>query len=176
MINTERLILRKWQDRDLKPFAQINSDKLVCEFLPKTLNRDESNALVEKIRSHFDKHDYGLYAIELRYTGQFIGFTGLNNPTFPAHFMPAVEIGWRIGSEYWGHGYATEAANAVLNYAFQALKIPEIVSFTVPENERSRNVMKKIGLQHNKQDDFDHPNLPKGHPLQRHVLYRLKKK
>ena len=174
MFETDRLILRQWQSSDLRPFADLNACKRVCEFLPKTLTVAESTEMAERIMAHFDRHGFGLYAVAQKDGEEFIGFTGLNIPSFEAHFMPAVEIGWRLAYKHWGCGYATEAAQAVLAHAFHTLNLPEIVSFTVPENIRSRRVMEKIGLHHTEKDDFDHPKLPDGHRLKRHVLYRLK--
>lgn len=129
--------------------------------------------LIARIEDHFEMHGFGLFAAELKETGTFIGFVGLSVPSFEAPFMPAVEIGWRIGFDHWGNGLATEGAQAVVNYAFETLKLPGLVSFTVPQNIRSRRVMEKIGMTHDPADDFDHPRLVAGHPLQRHVLYRL---
>lgn len=174
MIETERLTLRPWQSSDLQPFAELNACARVCELLPKPLTAAESDALAERIMAHFHEHGFGLFAVELKSSGEFIGFNGLSIPTFDAHFMPAVEIGWRLAHRHWGRGYATEAAKAALAHAFQTLRLPEIVSFTVPENTRSRRVMEKIGLHHDARDDFDHPGLPDGHRLKRHVLYRLR--
>ncbi|MDB2415471.1 GNAT family N-acetyltransferase [Rickettsiales bacterium] len=173
-IQTKRLILRSWKKEDLEPFAKLNACKYVCEFLPKPLIKSESDNLAERIIAHFDKHGFGLYAVERKDNGKFIGFTGLSIPIFEAHFMPAVEIGWRLSYENWGQGFATEAALAVRDYAFEELGLNEIVSFTAEKNASSRRVMEKIGMQHDKVDDFDHPSLPSDHPLQRHVLYRLK--
>jgi len=173
---TKRLVLRKWKEEDLAPFAELNACKHVCEFLPKTLSRVESDALAEKIMQHFDKHKFGLFAVERKDNNHFIGFTGLSIPGFEAHFMPAVEIGWRLSYEDWGQGFATEAAMAVRDYAFNKLRLDEIVSFTTEKNIASRRVMEKIGLNHSVADDFDHPSLPAGHRLSRHVLYRLEKK
>ena len=173
MIKTERLILREWEDSDFAPFAELNADVRVCEFLPKILTKDESDDLVKKVRYHFEAHGYGLYALEEISTGRFIGFTGLMIPDFEAHFIPAVEIGWRLDHKYWGHGYATEAAQAALEYAFNTLNLKEVVSFTVPKNIRSRRVMEKIGMRRKERDDFLHPKLPDGHRLQKHVLYRI---
>ena len=172
MIETDRLRLREWRKADLQPFAELNACEHVCEFLPKTLNATESNEMAGRIADHFVKHGFGLYAVELRAGNEFIGFTGLNTPSFEAHFMPAVEIGWRLAYSHWGRGYATEAGRAVLDHAFRTLKLSEIVSFTVPDNIRSRRVMEKIGLRHDEQGDFDHPGFPNGHRLRRHVLYR----
>ena len=175
MIETERLILRQWIESDLGPFAELNASPEVCAFLSKTLIRSESDAFARSIADHFKKHGFGLYAVELRAAGAFIGFTGLSVPNFPAHFMPAIEIGWRLAREYWGHGYVSEAAQAVLAHGFDRLGLNEIVSFTVPANSRSRKVMGRIGLRHDAKDDFDHPNYPDGHRLRRHVLYRRAK-
>ena len=117
----------------------------------------------------------GFWAASLIETGEFIGMIGLEDVYFKAHFTPAVEIGWRLAFDYWGKGYATEGAQAALQYGFESLNLNEIVSFTTLENMRSRHVMKKIGMHHDPKDDFDHPKLPEGHPLRRHMLYRLNK-
>jgi RimJ/RimL family protein N-acetyltransferase len=175
VIETERLRLRLWLESDRAPFARMNADRRVMEFMPACLSRKESNALADRIESHFDRHGFGLYAAELRSDGQFTGFIGISVPNFQAHFTPSVEIGWRLDSAYWGQGLATEGARAVVSHAFASLKTPELVSFTVPANLRSRRVMEKIGMTHNASDDFDHPNLPENHPLRRHVLYRLRR-
>jgi RimJ/RimL family protein N-acetyltransferase len=151
----------------------MNADPRVMEFMPGCLTHAESDSLVERIEAHFSRHGFGLYAAELREGHQFTGYVGLAVPNFEAHFAPCVEIGWRLGVPYWGQGLATEGARAVARYAFGQLKIRELVSFTVPANTRSRRVMEKIGMTHQAHDDFDHPNLPEGHPLRRHVLYRL---
>ncbi len=173
MFETKRLILREWKDEDIAPFAAMNQDPKVMEFFPATLSLDETKALVERIRQHFKTHGFGLFAVEIKETGEFIGFVGLMTPTFEAHFTPCVEIGWRIASAHWKQGYATEAAKMVLHMALEKYGLKEVVSFTAAINLPSIAVMKKIGLQHNPQDDFDHPRLDKAHPLSRHVLYRL---
>jgi RimJ/RimL family protein N-acetyltransferase len=172
---TERLILRRWRDSDREPFARINADPRVMEFMPAILTREESDRLAERIEHHFVEHGFGLYAAELRDEGSFIGFIGLAIPTFEAAFTPCVEIGWRLSAAHWGKGLATEGARAAVREAFDILKISELVSFTVPENFRSRRVMEKIGMTHDPADDFDHPSVPEGHPLRRHVLYRLER-
>ena len=120
-------------------------------------------------------HDYLpiFHNSPVRAVASFVGFVGLAIPRFEAHFTPCVEIGWRVASEYWNRGYASEAARAVLAFGFETLQLEEIVSFTVPGNFRSRRVMEKIGMKHNAADDFDHPLLPEGHPLRQHVLYRI---
>jgi RimJ/RimL family protein N-acetyltransferase len=174
VIETDRLILRRWRDDDLPDFAAINSDPRVMEFFPKTLNRAESDALASRIRDHFARKGFGLWAVEVPGIAAFIGLVGLSTPTFEAHFTPCVEIGWRLAREHWGNGYATEAARAVLDFGFRRLQLPEIVSFTVPSNRRSRGVMEKIGMTRSTLDDFEHPALPEGHQLRTHVLYRAR--
>ena len=173
ILTTERLILRRWRESDRETFARMNADPGVMEFFPALLSREESDALIDRIEAHFEEHGFGLFAAEVRGDGSLIGFTGLNNPDFPAPFMPSVEIGWRLRKEYWGRGLATEAARAVLYYGFETLRLKEIVAFTVPANTRSRRVMEKLGMAQDSAAEFDHPRLPAGHPLRRHVVYRL---
>ena len=136
------------------------------------LGPDESNALADRIGQHFDNHGFGLWAVEIPGVTPFAGFVGLAVPEFQAHFMPCVEVGWRLAAEYWGQGYATEGGRAALVFGFERLHLPEVVSFTVPENDRSRRVMERIGMAHEPADDFDHPNAPA--LRRRHVLYRIK--
>ncbi len=173
ILKTKRLILRTWQEQDLDPMSTINQDPLVCEFLPKIGDRAVTKTLIQLFINHYKNYGFTAYAVELKSRGEFIGFVGLLMPSFEAHFMPAVEIGWRLDSQHWGKGYATEAAKAVVDFAITTLKLEEVVSFTVEKNIRSRRVMEKIGMHHNPHDDFDHPKLPIYHPLCRHVLYRL---
>jgi RimJ/RimL family protein N-acetyltransferase len=171
---TERLRLRGWQAADLAPFAAMNADPDVMEFMAGLLDRAASDALVARIESGWAENEFGLWAVERRSDRRFIGFVGLSRPSFEAHFTPAVEVGWRLARDAWGHGYATEAARAALAFGFERAGLEEIVSFTVPANERSRRVMERLGMTRDPADDFDHPRLPDGHPLRRHVLYRLK--
>jgi RimJ/RimL family protein N-acetyltransferase len=175
VLETERLRLRNWQLSDREPFAQLNIDPRVMEFFPKRLSREESDAMVDRIESHFRAKGFGLYAAELRSDGRFVGYIGLHTPTFEAHFTPCVEIGWRVSSDVWGQGLATEGARAVVRHAFQELGLDEILSFTVPANQRSIRVMQKLGMTHDGADDFEHSNLPICHPLRSHVLYRLRR-
>lgn len=175
MIESARLILRRWRAEDRVPFAALNASPVVTEFLP-PLSRAESDALIDRIESHFDDRGFGFFAIERKDTGAFVGMAGLAVPRFEAHFMPAVEIGWRLAEAHWGHGFATEAARAALAHGFGPLGFEEIVAFTVPANRRSRAVMERLGMTRNPAEDFDHPNLEPGHPLRRHVLYRLKRR
>lgn len=175
VIETERLILRTWENKDIDPMAQIDQDPKVCEHLPAIGNRSATEALIKHIMRHYEQHGFSLYAVELKATHELIGFLGLMIPSFEAHFMPAVEIGWRLSSKHWGQGYATEGATAVLDYAFNQLGLKEIVSLTVPANVRSIRVMEKIGMKRDISDNFHHPKLPSNHPLSMHVLYRITK-
>lgn len=172
-MTTDRLILRRWRKYDREPFAQLNADARVMEFFPQTLSRADSDSLVDRIEADFEEHGFGPYAAELIADGSFIGSIGLAVPKFQEHFMPCVEIGWRLAAAYWGRGLATEGARAIVQHAFADLGLKELVSFTVPANLRSLRVMRKLEMTHNTADDFDHPGLPEGHPLRRHVLYRL---
>ena len=173
MLQTQRLILRDWQQSDLEPFAQMNADAEVMRYFPATLSRSESDALVKRIEHHHQAHGFGLWAVEERSTGAFIGLIGLNVPTFEAHFTPTVEVGWRLAKVFWGKGYATEGARSAIYYGFEVIGLTEIVSFTAQLNLRSIAVMKRLGMTQTQTDDFNHPGLPSGHPLQMHVLYRL---
>jgi ribosomal-protein-alanine N-acetyltransferase len=174
-IRTERLLLRGWRAADREPFAALNADREVMRHFPSTLSRAESDRLVAAIAEGWERHGLGLWAVEVASEGRFIGFVGLSRPSFKADFLPAVEVGWRLARDAWGQGYATEAAAAAVAFCFETLGLAEIVSFTVPGNERSRRVMDRLGMTHQAADDFDHPKLPDGHPLRRHVLYRLRR-
>src|SRR3954447_6688640 len=174
-IQTDRLILRRWQDADREPFARMNADPEVMEHFPAQLSREESDGLIDKIEAHFESRGFGAWAAELRAEGEFIGFIGLAVPRFQAAFTPAVEIGWRLDAAHWGSGLASEGARAVVRHAFEVVGLEELVSFTVPANVRSRRVMEKLGMTRDPRDDFDHPDLLAGHPMQRHVLYRLRR-
>jgi RimJ/RimL family protein N-acetyltransferase len=171
-LETTRLILRRWQDTDIEPFAQINSDDNVMEFFSSKLSLDETVRMVERIEFGFDMNNLGLWALELKKTGEFIGFTGLSSPKFYTRFTPCTEVGWRLGQAHWGNGYATEAAKEVLRDGFERLGLPEIVSFTAAGNDRSIRVMKKLQMHSNHQDDFLHPLVTKL-SLKRHVLYKV---
>jgi ribosomal-protein-alanine N-acetyltransferase len=142
------------------------------EFLP-AASRAEIDAFIQRIKTHFAEHGFGWWAVEVPGVAPFIGFIGLAVPRFEAPFMPAIEVGWRLASAHWGKGYATEGARAALEFGFTQLGLEEIVSFTVPANARSLRVMERLGMTHDPAEDFDHPRLPEGHPLRRHVLYRL---
>jgi RimJ/RimL family protein N-acetyltransferase len=171
-LRTGRLRLRSWREEDLAPFAALNADPRVMEHMPQLLSRQESDAMVARIRGHFDARGFGLWAVEVAGVADFIGYVGLLAVPFDAHFTPAVEVGWRLAAEHWGRGYATEAARAALAFGFDELRLDEIVSFTVLANRRSWSVMERLSMTRSPADDFDHPRLPDGHPLRRHILYR----
>ena len=173
LIETERLRLRNWRDADLEPFARLNADPRVMEFFPRALDRAESDALAARERARIDEKGYGLYAAEVKASGDFIGFIGLADVTFAAAFAPAVEIGWRLSRASWGSGYASEGARAVIDDAFTRLGLQSLVAFTAGWNTRSRRVMEKIGMIHDAEDDFKHPALTPDHKLAPHVLYRI---
>ena len=171
-LRTPRLLLRRWREADRAPFAALNADPRVTEFLG-ALTREESDAFAGRIEDYLERRGFGLWAVEVPGVAPFVGFVGLAVPHYEAAFTPCVEVGWRLASEHWGRGYATEGARAALAFGFEELGLAEIVSYTVPANLRSRRVMEKLGMIRNPEEDFDHPHLPEGHPLQRHVLYRL---
>jgi RimJ/RimL family protein N-acetyltransferase len=172
-LRTPRLLLRRWRDTDRTPFAALNADPFVMEHFPAPLRREESDDLADRIAADIDERGWGLWAVEIAGTAPFAGFVGLNPATFDAPFTPAVEIGWRLAREHWGHGYATEGASAALAFGFDALALEEIVSFTTHGNARSRRVMERLGMRRDPADDFDNPNVPDGDALRPHVLYRV---
>lgn len=175
-ISTQRLTLRSWKLEDFEPLARLNADPRVMEYFPSVLSREESDQMAMKLKAKFDEKGWGFWAAVLSDSQEFIGFIGLNELTkeaFPTPFTPAVEIGWRLVFDHWGKGYATEGAFAALRYGFEELELPEIVSFTAIQNTRSQQVMERIGMHRNPKEDFEHPKLPEGHWLRRHVLYRL---
>lgn len=172
-LHTERLALRRWHDDDREPFAAMNADPEVMEHFTASLSREQSDAFLDRIEESFDRHGFGLWALEIRSSGELTGFTGLSVPGFDAPFMPAVEIGWRLVRSAWGNGYATEAARAALELAFDQFGLTELVSFTTTRNLRSQRVMQRLGMSHDPADDFDHPSIASDSPLCRHVLYRL---
>lgn len=158
-LETPRLKLRQWQTADLEPFAELNADPRVMEFFPALLNRTESDAMAERIRSLIAQRGFGFWAVELKESGSFIGFVGLHIPAAELPFSPCVEIGWRLGFPYWGQGYATEAAREALRFAFAELNLPEIVSFTAVGNLRSRAVMERLAMRP-QSETFPHPDIP----------------
>jgi ribosomal-protein-alanine N-acetyltransferase len=170
---TDRLLLREWRDADRAPFAAMNADPRIMEHFPKVLTRAESDLFVDRAIERWTADGFGVWVVEGQADGLFLGFTGLAAPTFEALFTPCVEVGWRFAVDAWGQGYATEAARAALRFGFEDVGLAEVVSFTVPANTRSRAVMERLEMTRDPADDFDHPRLPDGHPLRRHVLYRL---
>jgi RimJ/RimL family protein N-acetyltransferase len=172
--STARLVLRRWREQDRAPFAALNADPLVMAHFPSRLTQSESDALMDRCVAQIERRGYGLWAVQTRAGGDFIGFVGLAVPTWEAKFTPCTEIGWRLARSAWGHGYATEAANTVLATAFGLLKLEEVVSFTTTHNLPSRRVMERIGMTRDPSEDFDHPRVTEG-PMRRHVLYRLSK-
>ncbi|MES2200220.1 MAG: GNAT family N-acetyltransferase [Chlamydiota bacterium] len=176
-IKTTRLVLRHWKESDLKPFAQMNADPRVMEYFPSVMSKEESDQLAKRMQAKLEETGYGFLAVSVPNVSEFIGFIGLNNidkTTWPVHFSPAIEIGWRLATPYWRKGYATEAAQACLKYGFETLGLQEIVSFTAKKNLPSRAVMSKIGMHYDPEGDFDHPKLPNGHRLKKCVLYRIR--
>lgn len=175
MLETKRLILRQWQDSDREPFAQLNADAEVMRYFPKPLTRSESDAMVDKINCLFAENGWGLWAVSLKRTNAFIGFVGLHRHTDEAiPQTPFVEIGWRLAKAYWGKGYAFEAAQASMDYAFNILKLETLYSFTATINEPSWRLMEKLGM-HNTHQDFNHPKVDKGHALEKHYLYQIER-
>lgn len=170
-LRTERLLLRGWRQEDREPFAELNGDPDTMRFFAAPLTRAESDALARRIEEGIEQRGWGLWAVEVLDAEPFVGFVGLAPVSFEAHFTPAIEVGWRLRRDHWGHGYATEAAGAALRFAFGELGCDEVVSFTSATNLPSRRVMERLGMRHDPADDFDHPLLPPG-PLRRHVLYR----
>ncbi|WP_246057543.1 GNAT family N-acetyltransferase [Leptospira gomenensis] len=163
--------MRRWKEADRIPFFELCSDPIVMKFFPSLLSRAECDRLVQSFELHFETNGYGLWALEEKNTGEFLGFTGLKNVPFEAEFTPAVEVAWRLAASYWSRGYATEAAFASLAFGFSDLNLSEIVSFTSVLNLNSVAVMKRIGMRES--GFFAHPNLEANHVLSRHVLYRI---
>lgn len=174
-LETERLILRQWKSCDLTIFAELNSDAETMAFFPNTLSTNASNALADKCQSLIAKRGWGLWAAELKTSSEFMGFVGLHEVSSAMPFYPSVEIGWRLHKDYWGNGFATEAATKVLSFAFQTLMVNDVVSFTTVSNTRSCRVMTRLGLIDTEQN-FLHPNIAKDHPQAEHVLYQITEK
>jgi ribosomal-protein-alanine N-acetyltransferase len=172
VLTTERLIMRSWEQADRAPFAALNADPLVMEHFPGPTSREQSDAFLDGVDRHLTEHGWGLWATERRDTGEFIGFVGIKAVPDDLPVAPGVEVGWRLASAHWGHGFATEGAGAALAFGFTELGLDEIVSFTAEANMRSRRVMEKLGMQRDAARDFDHPRFPDW-PGRRHVVYRL---
>lgn len=175
MIRTERLLLRDWRDEDLEPFAALNAHPEVMRYFPAPLTRAQSDARAARIRRELAERGFGLWAVESPGEAPFLGFVGLSVPSFDAPFTPCIEIGWGLAWRFWGKGYASEAARGVLEHAFGELGLREVVSFTAADNQPSRRVMERVGMQRDPREDFEHPSLPPAHPLRPHVLYRIRR-
>jgi RimJ/RimL family protein N-acetyltransferase len=169
-IETPRLILRDWTENDYQPFIDMNKDERVMEFFPSVLTEEETMESIGRVTGLLNQHGYGLYAVERKDNGRFIGFTGFYPTGFESHFTPCTEIGWRYSFADWGQGFAPEAAAACLKHNNDVLNLGTIYSFTAVLNKRSQRVMQKIGMQYH--GIFDHPQVAEGHPLRPHVLYR----
>ncbi|MFF9095856.1 GNAT family N-acetyltransferase [Streptomyces sp. NPDC014802] len=169
---TERLWLRHWRESDLAPWAALNADPQVREYFPDVLTRERSDASAARFQADLERRGWGWWAVEVRATGEFIGFCGLD-PVEESMPFTGVEAGWRLARSAWGHGYATEAALAVVDFGFERLGLPEILAVTAAGNLRSQAVMRRIGMTYDPADDFDDPGVPEG-PLRRSVLYRLR--
>lgn len=176
-IETERLVIRNWQDRDRALFHEINSDDTVMAFFPFRRTRQEADSFMDRIRAEIDRDGFGFCALEVKATGETIGFAGLHRDSVVPTLPPGiVEIGWRLASRYWGKGYVTEAGRAWLGFGFDNLGLDRIVSFAVHDNHRSTAVMERLGMRRAPEHDFDHPRIPDGQPhLKRHVVYRLER-
>jgi RimJ/RimL family protein N-acetyltransferase len=170
---TKRLLLRRWKDADREPFAQLSADPEVMQYRLAPLSHRESDNLIDESEASFERDGYGLWAVERIEDGRLLGFTGLGTSDFDAAFCPAVDVGWTLARDVWGHGYATEGAGAALEYAFGLLHLQEVVAHTSEPNERSQAVMRRLGMTHDPEDDFDAPWYQPGHPRRRFVLYRI---
>ncbi|MCU4406167.1 GNAT family N-acetyltransferase [Acinetobacter junii] len=171
MIETLRLILRQWRDTDYLPFAEMSANPEVMRHFPKVLTRAESDVFLDKLKAIIEKQGWGFWAVELKQTQQLIGLVGLHDQPTQFSFSPCVEIGWRLDQAFWGKGYAKEAANAALDFAFNHLQLETVVSFTTLENLRSEALMQSLGMR--KLAEFQHPALAQDHPLSWHVLYEI---
>lgn len=174
MLVTKRLILRQWTDDDAPAFAEMNADPQVMEHFPSVWTRETSDAVMQKLRTFIDEKGWGFWAVEERGTGDFVGFVGISIPGYDLPFNPCVEIGWRLVVHHWGKGYATEAAQATLDYGFDVAGLEEIVSMTSIHNHRSEAVMQRLGMIKDAAT-FEHPAIKEGHRLREHVLYRMVK-
>ena len=172
-LETPRLRLRHWQTSDYAAFAELNADPEVMRYFPNPLTTDESNHLAERCKNLIAAHGWGFWAVELKQTGQFIAFVGLHAQPTQFSFSPCVEIGWRFAKAYWQQGYATEAAQACLTFAFDQLQLEHVVAFTAHNNAASEKVMQRLGMQF--MQDFEHPELAADSPLLKHKLYRIER-
>jgi RimJ/RimL family protein N-acetyltransferase len=175
VLRTGRLILRRWKESDLLPYAKINADQRVMEFMLGTMTEAETRQSIDHAKQHFEVHGFGRWAVEIADSERFIGFVGISIPTYALPFSPCVEVAWRICAEEWGNGYAPEAAAEAMRDGFERVGLQEIVSFTTSINLKSRRVMEKLDMKYCPAEDFDHPMVAEGHRLRGHVLYRMTK-
>ncbi len=171
VLRTDRLIMRRWRDADRDPFAVLNADPEVMRYFPASLDRGTSDAMVDRIEELFQQQGFGLWALEVAGTAEFIGFTGLNPMPAGVPGAGGMEVGWRLARHAWHHGYATEAAAAAAGVAFEGAGLAEIWSMTAVLNEPSQAVMRRLGMTLHAR--FDHPGVEAGNPLRPHVAYRL---
>jgi RimJ/RimL family protein N-acetyltransferase len=173
-LETPRLRLRAWRDDDIDPWVALSADPRVMEYFPSTYTRAQSEASAARMRIALERDGYGWWPIEVKGGAAFAGVIVLQQIPFEAHFTPAMEVGWWLAYDQWGHGYATEGARAALDYAFGELHREEIVAITTPVNVRSQRVMQRLGMTRDPKDDFENPFYEPGVPLRTHVLYRLR--
>ncbi|SFL92682.1 GNAT family N-acetyltransferase [Variovorax sp. OV329] len=174
-LKTTRLLLRDWRPEDEAPYAALNADPEVMRYLLGPIDREKSDAQIGSFREHFEREGFGRWAVEVPGVAPFIGTVGITRMPYSTPFTPAVEVSWRLARAHWRQGLACEAAQAALAFGFEQAGLAEIVSITVPANLRSQAVMQRLGMTRDVAGDFDHPNVPVGHALQRHVLYRMSK-
>ena len=173
-LETQRLKLRQWTAEDYEAFAKLNADPKVMEYFPSTLTKIQSDVMASTLKALISQNAWGFWVLEEKETGLFVGTLGLHEPTDNLPFLPCVEIGWRLSSEHWGKGYATEAGQEVLKFAFEVLELEEVLSFTAVVNKRSSSLMERLGMK-NAYENFEHVALPVGHRLREHVLYKIEK-
>ena len=174
MIETSRLILQQWEERDREPWIAMNADPRVMEFFPGVYSRERSEEVLQAMQRGLEARGYGWWAVEIRQTGEFAGMIAVDDVRYDVPFTPKREVGWRFAFAHWGNGYATEGAAAALEFARERLEWDSVVAFTAARNVRSQRVMQRLAMTHDAREDFDHPSIEAGHPLQRHVLYRKK--
>jgi ribosomal-protein-alanine N-acetyltransferase len=175
-IQTERLTLRTWRQNDRQPFAEMNRDPEVMRHFPSLLTAEQSDAMIDgRLQAHIDRRGWGLWAVERKSDAAFLGFTGLTTVDFACPIEGEVEVGWRLARAAWGHGYATEAARAAVDYGFSTLGLERIVSMTIQANERSQAVMARLGMVRTPALDFDHPRVPEGSPARPQIVYVLER-
>jgi ribosomal-protein-alanine N-acetyltransferase len=172
-LETARVRLRPWRDDDIEAWVAMSADPRVMEFFPSVVDRVRAEATAKRLRDRLDADGFGWWVLEINDRAPFAGVVALQDVSFEAPFTPALEVGWRLRCEYWGHGFATEGARAALAYAFDVLDRAEVVAMTATINTRSQRVMQRLGMTYDPRDDFDHPMLPRGDRLERHVLYRI---